>query len=135
MIGLTLQDLLGQVVDDVAVVPGEAGDESGDVVSALHETAPPAGARRSTLRCAPPALPRPRAVSANPITPLRYAAASSGVKRRSAARISTSSPRPRNRASGNAGSARPAITRCTCGGRWSSRKAIPSCTSGASMTW
>ena len=33
------------------------------------------------------------AVSASPITSLRYAAASSGVKRRSAARISTSSPR------------------------------------------
>ena len=36
MLGLTLQDLLDQVVDDVAVVAGEAGDEAGDVVSALH---------------------------------------------------------------------------------------------------
>ena len=35
-----------------------------------------------------------------PITSLRYAAASSGVNRRSAARISTSSPRARRRASG-----------------------------------
>ena len=34
--GLALQDLLDQVVDDVAVVPGEAGDEAGDVVSPLH---------------------------------------------------------------------------------------------------
>ncbi len=34
--GLTLQDLFGQVVDDVAVVPGEAGDEAGDVVATLH---------------------------------------------------------------------------------------------------
>ena len=33
---LTLQHLLDQVVDDVAVVPGEAGDEGGDVVPALH---------------------------------------------------------------------------------------------------
>ena len=36
LVGLTLQDLLDQVVDDVAVVPGEAGDEAGDVVSPLH---------------------------------------------------------------------------------------------------
>jgi hypothetical protein len=36
MLGLALQDLLGQVVDDVAVVPGEAGDEAGDVVSSPH---------------------------------------------------------------------------------------------------
>ena len=42
------------------------------------------------------------AVSASPMTPLRYAAASAGVKRRSAARISTSSPRARSRASGSA---------------------------------
>ena len=36
LLGLTLQHLLGQVVDDVAVVPGEARDEAGDVVPALH---------------------------------------------------------------------------------------------------
>ena len=36
MLGLALQDLLGQVVDDVPVVPGEAGDERGDVLSSLH---------------------------------------------------------------------------------------------------
>ena len=36
MLGLALQDLLDQVVDDVAVVAGEAGDEAGDVVAALH---------------------------------------------------------------------------------------------------
>ena len=35
-VGLTLQDLLDQVVDDVAVIAGEAGDEAGDVVSTLH---------------------------------------------------------------------------------------------------
>lgn len=57
------------------------------------------------------------AVSWRPIISLRYAAASSGVKRSSAARISTSSPRARNRASGNAGSARQAITTCSRGGR------------------
>ena len=33
---LTLQDLPDQVVDDVAVVAGEAGDEAGDVGSSLH---------------------------------------------------------------------------------------------------
>ena len=36
MVGLALQDLLDQVVDDVAVVAGEAGDEAGDVVAPLH---------------------------------------------------------------------------------------------------
>ena len=36
LLGLALQDLLDQVVDDVAVVAGEAGDEAGDVVAALH---------------------------------------------------------------------------------------------------
>ena len=51
-----------------------------------------------------------------PITSLRYAAASSGVNRRSAARISTSSPRARSRASGSAGSARLASTRCSLWG-------------------
>ena len=33
---LALDDLLDQVVDDVAVVPGEAGDELGGVVASLH---------------------------------------------------------------------------------------------------
>ena len=33
---LTLQHLPDQVVDDVAVVAGEAGDEAGNVVSSLH---------------------------------------------------------------------------------------------------
>ena len=46
------------------------------------------------------------------------------MKRRSAARTSTSSPRARSRASGSGGSARVLMTRCTCGGRWSSRNAI-----------
>ena len=36
VVGLTLQDLLDQVVDDVPVVAGEARDEAGDVVAALH---------------------------------------------------------------------------------------------------
>ena len=35
MFGLTLQDLFDQVVDDVAIVPGKAGDEAGDVVASL----------------------------------------------------------------------------------------------------
>ena len=35
-LGLALQDLLGEVVDDVPVIPGEARDEAGDIVSPLH---------------------------------------------------------------------------------------------------
>ena len=37
--GLALQDLLGQIVDDVPVIPGEAGDEPGHVVSPCIESA------------------------------------------------------------------------------------------------
>ena len=125
VIGLALQHLLDQVVDDVPVIPREAGDEAGDVVAPLHRQ------RRQLKRGDPPfGAPPPSAATScavrpSPITPFRYAAASSGVKRRSAARISTSSPRARNRASGNAGSARLAITRWICGGRCSSRNAMP----------
>ena len=36
LLGLTLQDLLDEVVDDVAVVPSESCDEAGDVVAPLH---------------------------------------------------------------------------------------------------
>ena len=50
--GLALQDLLGQVVDDVAVVPGEPGNEAGDVASALHRE------RRQLDRGDPPFGPR-----------------------------------------------------------------------------
>ena len=48
MVGLALQDFLGQVVDDVAVVPGESRDEASDVVSA------PQGERRQLDRGDPP---------------------------------------------------------------------------------
>ena len=47
LFGLTLQDLLDQVVDDVAIVPGEALDEAGDVVSTLHR-------KRRQLECSDP---------------------------------------------------------------------------------
>ena len=49
VLGLALQDLLDQVVDDVAVVPGEAGDEAGDVVAPLHR-------ERRQLECGDPAF-------------------------------------------------------------------------------
>jgi hypothetical protein len=49
VIGLPLQDFLDQEVDDVAVVPGEAGNEPGDVVTALH------GERRQ-LECGNPSF-------------------------------------------------------------------------------
>ena len=75
------------------------------------------------------------AVSARPITSVRYAAASAGENRRSAARTSTRSPRTRSRASGSAGSARVARTRCAFGGRWSTRNSIPPRTCGASIAW
>ena len=52
VLGLALQDLLDQVVDDVAVVAGEAGDEAGDVVAALHR-------QRRQLERGDPALGAP----------------------------------------------------------------------------
>ena len=48
MVGLPCQDLLDQVVDDVPVVAGEAGDEAGDVGSSLHRQ------RRQLQRGDPP---------------------------------------------------------------------------------
>ena len=48
MIGLALQHLLDQVVDDVPVIPCEAGDEPGDIV------APPHRQRRQLKRGDPP---------------------------------------------------------------------------------
>ena len=69
LIGLALQDLFDQVVDDVAIVAGEAGDEAGDVVSPLHrerrqlERGDPAfGAalQRRHVRCASDPGPSPR---------------------------------------------------------------------------
>ena len=55
VVGLTLQDLFREVIDDVAIVPGEARDEAGDVASSLHGKPcelqggdPPFGAR---LQC------------------------------------------------------------------------------------
>ena len=89
-------------------------DSAASCSAAIHPSVRPSSAATSA------------AVSCRPITSLRYAAASSGVNRRSAARTSTSSPRARSRASGSGGSARLAITRCSRGGRWSSRNAIAS---------
>ena len=50
--GLTRQHLLGQVVDDVTIIAREAGDEAGDVVSALHR-------QRRQLERGDPALGAP----------------------------------------------------------------------------
>ena len=99
--GLALQDLLDQVVDDEAVVAGESGDEAGDVVTSLHRQ------RGQLERGDPafgPALQRRdvRAeVQAHDLVEVSRGLV--GVKRRSAARISTSWPRARSRARGSAG--------------------------------
>ena len=49
LLGLAGEDLLDEIVDDVPVVAGEAGDEAGDVVAALHR-------QRRQLQCGDPAL-------------------------------------------------------------------------------
>ena len=56
------------------------------------------------------------------MTSLRYVEASSGVKRRSAARISTKSPRARSSASGSGGSAWVVMSRWSWVGRCSRQK-------------
>jgi hypothetical protein len=45
--GLTLQDLFNQVIDDVAVISREAGNETSDVVSTPHR-------ERGQLECGNP---------------------------------------------------------------------------------
>ena len=70
LFGLPLQYLLDQVVDDVAVIAREAGDESADVRASLH------GQRRQLERGDPalgPSLQRAMsfAVRSRPMTSLR----------------------------------------------------------------
>ena len=106
---LPFQDLADEVVDDEPIVPCEPGDEFTDVFSALHREGgelqcgdPPSGAhvqRLDVVRRQPEAH---RAV--------RVVRSFVAVKRRSAARISSSWPRARIRASGSGGSARLVIT-------------------------
>ena len=124
VVGLAIQDLLDEVVDDEAIVSGETRDEAVDVVPTLH------GQGRQLERGDPTLgalLQRGHLarLEVQPAASLRYARASSRVNRRSAARTSTSCPCALRRASGNGGSARVAITTCADGGRCSSRNAIP----------
>jgi hypothetical protein len=111
-LGLTFQYLFDEVVNNEAVVASEAGDESVDVVAALHR-------QRGQLQRAAAIQPSVRAssaptlfgVSSKPMASLKYAAASSAVKRKSAARISKRSRRALSRASGSGWSVRLATTR------------------------
>ena len=50
ILGLALQDLLGEVVDDEAIVSSEARDEGADVVAALHRQGGQLERRDPTLR-------------------------------------------------------------------------------------
>ena len=132
--GLTLQHLLDQVVDDVAVVAGEAGDEAGDVVAPLHR-------ERRQLQRGDPALGAPlqrgdvacRQVQAHHLVEVgrrlvgREAQVGGADLDQLAARAQAGQ---RQRRIGPAGDHQ--VQR---GGRWSSRKATPSWTSRASMTW
>ena len=63
--------------------------------------------------------------------PLRNSPASAGVKRRSSARSSSSSPWARSAASGSAGSARVESTSCVDAGRWSTNHATVARACGA----
>ncbi len=114
--GLAVQDLFREVVDDVAVIAGEPRDE------------PPTSSRPcidSAANCRAAIQPSVRASSAatsaadrsRPIDLVQVGGCLVGVKRRSAARTSTSSPRARRRLRRRPGSARVAITMCMRGGQ------------------
>ena len=60
VLGLALQHLLDEVVDDVPVIAREARDEGRRRRPARSSTGPRAGVRRSSPRCAPPVPPRRR---------------------------------------------------------------------------
>ena len=135
MFGLTLQDLLDQVVDDVAVVPGEAGDEAGDVVAPLHR-------ERRQLERGDPAFGAPLQrgdVLRRQLQPHHLVEVRGGLVGREAqvgrADLDELAARAqagqRQRRVGAAGDHQVHAA----AGRWSSRKAIPSWTSRASMTW
>ena len=59
-LGLPVEDLLDEVVDDEPVVAGEPGDEPGRRRRGPAATARPAAGRRPSPRCAPRARRRPR---------------------------------------------------------------------------
>ena len=105
--------------------PAKPGDEARRRRRVPASTVPRAATPRSNLRCALPTWRCRAAVRSRPIAPFRYSAASSAVNRRSAARISSSSPRARRRANGSGGSARLVTTSCTWSGRWSSKRDQP----------
>ena len=96
------QDLVGQVVDDEPVAAGERLDEVDDLVRSRSPRSDSAASWRPAIQ---PSVRSSRASTSaasrsSPIAWLRNCCASSGVKRRSAPRTSTSCPRLRSRASG-----------------------------------
>ena len=120
MLRLTLQDLPDQVVHDVAVVAGEAGDEAGDVVSSLHR-------QRCQLERGDPAFGaslQSGDVGGRQLQAHHLVEIGRGLVEREA---QIGGPdldefaRARRRASGNVGSARLAMTRRICAGRCSTR--------------
>jgi hypothetical protein len=97
VLGLTVEHLLDEVVEDEAVAAGERVDELTERAAFVA----PSG-EGGELQAAQPSLRLSSAATCagsrlRLITSLRKTSASSGVNRRSAARISSSSPRVRSR--------------------------------------
>ena len=108
------EQLVGEVVDDELVVAAEADDEIGRVVESGEREPGQDETGRPALR------PVAQLADHLPIEQRggeQVAMASSGSKRRSAARISVSWPRTRSRPRRNDGSVRVAITRLTWSGQ------------------
>ena len=134
--GLAAEHLGAEVVHDVAVVARELADE----LLGVGGSATPEG-ERGEVETGRPALgaflepsdgvvPNPR-----PCRSFSSDSASSTEKLRSAASISTSSPRARSRASGSAGVDRVAIASSSTRGRWSTKAATLSWICGLVIRW
>ena len=122
---LAIKDLLLDIVQQIAVAAGEPLNKGRAIRTLPHGQA-------SQLQAGDPSLGallnRRTSCSASPSPSarLKKLLASAVVKRKSAAQISSSSPRARQRASGNGGSTRLARMRCSLSGGCSRKRVIPS---------
>lgn len=137
VLGLTVEHLLDEVVEDKPVAAGERVDKLAGPAASVALSG-----EGGELQACRPALGatlergdvRGLEVEAHRLVEecLRLFWREPQVRRAD----SSSSPRVRSRASGNGGSAR--VVRAAtlaCGGRWSSRKVIASCTATLSTAW
>src|SRR6185369_17331023 len=135
VLGLAVEHLLDQVVQDEAVAAGERVDEAGHTRS-VPGAGVAAGRQGGQLQSGGPSLGavlergdvRRIEVEAHEVIEECVRLADGEAQVRGA-------QRPRSRAKGRGGSARVVMAMVTWGGRWPSRNVTDSWTSDASMTW